>query len=73
MGEHLPCKQGVKSSNLSVSIAMNIIIVHCRLYLENFIQNDDKIIEYLIRAINQRLVASKAINQRLVARDIVKP
>ena len=43
------------------------------MYLENFIQNDDKIIEYLIRAINQRLVASKAINQRLVARDIVKP
>ena len=47
LGEHLPCKQGVKSSNLSVSIAMNIIIVHCRLYLENFIQNDDKMIKYL--------------------------
>ena len=47
MGEHLPCKQGVKSSNLSVSIAMNIINVHCRLYLENFIQNDDKMIKYL--------------------------
>ena len=37
--------------------------IYYNLYLENFIQNDDKIIEYLIRA----------INQRLVARDIVKP
>ena len=30
------------------------------MYLENFIQNDDKIIEYLISAINQMV-----INQRL--------
>ena len=25
LGEHLPCKQGVKSSNLSISIACNWI------------------------------------------------
>ena len=30
LGEHLPCKQGVKSSNLSISI----------LHLENRIQNE---------------------------------
>ena len=35
MGEHLPCKQGVKSSNLSVSIADEGNRVVCRLYLEN--------------------------------------
>ena len=37
--------------------------IYYKLYLENFIQNNDKIIEYLI----------SAINQRLVAEDIVKP
>ena len=35
MGEHLPCKQGVKSSNLSGSIADEGNRVVCRLYLEN--------------------------------------
>ena len=35
LGEHLPCKQGVKSSNLSVSIADEGNRVVCRLYLEN--------------------------------------
>ena len=44
MGEHLPCKQGVKSSNLSVSTSQ--INESEEMYLENFIQpknNDDKI------------------------------
>ena len=38
MGEHLPCKQGVKSSNLSVSIVDVIKQLQSTLYLENFIQ-----------------------------------
>ena len=38
MGEHLPCKQGVKSSNLSVSIVDVIKLLQSTLYLENFIQ-----------------------------------
>ena len=38
LGEHLPCKQGVKSSNLSVSIVDVIKQLHSTLYLENFIQ-----------------------------------
>ncbi len=38
MGEHLPCKQGVKSSNLSVSIGRRNESFRFRLYLENFIQ-----------------------------------
>ena len=29
MGEHLPCKQGVKSSNLSVSIRRNQALARC--------------------------------------------
>ena len=35
LGEHLPCKQGVKSSNLSVSISQ--INKSDKMYLENFI------------------------------------
>ena len=38
LGEHLPCKQGVKSSNLSVSIVDVIKMLQSTLYLENFIQ-----------------------------------
>ena len=38
LGEHLPCKQGVKSSNLSVSIGRRNESFRFRLYLENFIQ-----------------------------------
>ena len=38
LGEHLPCKQGVKSSNLSVSIGRRNENFRFRLYLENFIQ-----------------------------------
>ena len=38
LGEHLPCKQGVKSSNLSVSIVDVIKQLQSTLYLENFIQ-----------------------------------
>ena len=45
LGEHLPCKQGVKSSNLSVSTCDQSEIDHS-MYLENFIQND-KMIKYL--------------------------
>ena len=40
MGEHLPCKQGVKSSNLSVSIAKKTL---CNMYLENRIQKTKNI------------------------------
>ena len=36
LGEHLPCKQGVESSNLLVSIAAVYKSVNgCRTYLEN--------------------------------------
>ena len=38
MGEHLPCKQGVKSSNLSVSIEYKATSSTQTAYLENFIQ-----------------------------------
>ena len=46
LGEHLPCKQGVKSSNLSVSIEYEATSSTQTVYLENFIQND-KMIKYL--------------------------
>ena len=46
MGEHLPCKQGVKSSNLSVSTDRKQFNARSIMYLENFIQND-KMIKYL--------------------------
>ena len=38
LGEHLPCKQGVKSSNLSISIR-NLMIKFRDMYLENRILN----------------------------------
>ena len=38
LGEHLPCKQGVESSNLSVSIVDVIKQLQSTLYLENFIK-----------------------------------
>ena len=38
LGEHLPCKQGVKSSNLSISIR-NLMIKFRDTYLENRILN----------------------------------
>ena len=41
MGEHLPCKQGVMSSNLSISIAERDSLRHT--YLENRILNEDLI------------------------------
>ena len=37
LGEHLPCKQGVKSSNLSISISQ---LIADDLYLENRILNE---------------------------------
>ena len=39
LGEHLPCKQGVKSSNLSVSIRAQECL---ELYLEKFTQKKEK-------------------------------
>ena len=39
LGEHLPCKQGVKSSNLSISIR-NLMIKFRDTYLENRILNN---------------------------------
>ncbi len=38
LGEHLPCKQGVKSSNLSVSIQAEMPGMP---HLENFIQKEN--------------------------------
>ena len=39
LGEHLPCKQGVKSSNLSISIRQQPKLVpEEKTYLENRIQ-----------------------------------
>ena len=35
MGEHLPCKQGVKSSNLSISIWLKKFNHLMNMYLEN--------------------------------------
>ena len=44
MGEHLPCKQGVESSNLSVSTDREIAVKSSKelqnKYLENFIQRE---------------------------------
>ena len=41
LGEHLPCKQGVKSSNLSISIGSESNSLQNSMYLENFIQISD--------------------------------
>ena len=41
LGEHLPCKQGVKSSNLSISISSESNSLQNNTYLENFIQISD--------------------------------
>ena len=38
LGEHLPCKQGVESSNLLVSIRKIILPNFIIMYLENFTQ-----------------------------------
>ena len=50
MGEHLPCKQGVKSSNLSISIRQrkhrkleSRKSIQSHMYLENHIQKRFKI------------------------------
>ena len=37
LGEHLPCKQGVKSSNLSISIRRKQLGLRRTTYLENHI------------------------------------
>ena len=43
MGEHLPCKQGVKSSNLSISInPRSVLNIHC-LKREEMIQGANPI------------------------------
>ena len=36
LGEHLPCKQGVKSSNLSVSIESEMILVRKHIKLNKY-------------------------------------
>ena len=41
LGEHLPCKQGVKTSNLSISISSESNSLQNSMYLENFIQISD--------------------------------
>ena len=38
LGEHLPCKQGVESSNLLVSIQKQLPLTFIMMYLENFTQ-----------------------------------
>ena len=38
LGEHLPCKQGVESSNLLVSIQKQLLLTFIMMYLENFTQ-----------------------------------
>ena len=38
LGEHLPCKQGVESSNLLVSIQKQLLLTFINMYLENFTQ-----------------------------------
>ena len=43
LGEHLPCKQGVKSSNLSISIR-NLMLKFRDTYLENRILNRNELI-----------------------------
>ena len=47
LGEHLPCKQGVKSSNLSVSIA-DLILHKCSLKTE---YRDQTILNILIKEV----------------------
>ena len=42
LGEHLPCKQGVMSSNLTISIAESKSLRHT--YLENRILNRNELI-----------------------------
>ena len=52
LGEHLPCKQGVKSSNLSISIGRKQLGLRRTTYLENHIlktisrKNHEKQIKY---------------------------
>ena len=52
LGEHLPCKQGVKSSNLSISIRRKQLGLRRTTYLENHIlktisrKNHEKWIKY---------------------------
>ena len=47
LGEHLPCKQGVRGSNPLISTG----IKRCRLFFENFIQKE--IIKIAILIINK--------------------
>ena len=51
LGEHLPCKQGVKSSNLSISIRYRKDAVS-KMYHENRISNQNEKISKDIRAKN---------------------
>ena len=46
LGEHLPCKQGVKSSNLSISIEGQQTFISNNLYLENRILKNLKVSKF---------------------------
>ena len=58
MGEHLPCKQGVKSSNLSISIR-NLMIKFRDTYLENRILNRNELIIQLNIKTSEKQTDSK--------------
>ena len=42
LGEHLPCKQGVMSSNLTISIRNHLTMIP-KTYLENRILNENEL------------------------------
>ena len=56
LGEHLPCKQGVKSSNLSVSTVWKQTK---ETYLENSIQNKEEPYKYQRKIENKEDIQEK--------------
>ena len=61
MGEHLPCKQGVKSSNLSISIGYTGKCI--RMHLENCILETKKY--------KKREISNTTSNQEMKERPII--
>ena len=57
LGEHLPCKQGVMSSNLTISIRNHLTMIP-KTYLENRILNKNEL--YIL---NQNIKTSEAIQE----------
>ena len=57
LGEHLPCKQGVMSSNLTISIRNRLPMIP-KTYLENRILNKNEL--YIL---NQNIKTSEAIQE----------